>query len=53
MSRDGQRVKLGHVRGSGKVNNLGYISSSPDVFLNLENNEEKKTDQQKKKKSDD
>ena len=26
VSRDGQRIKLGHVRGVGTVNNLGYIS---------------------------
>ena len=39
ISRDGQRIKLGHVRGIGRVNNLGYISSCPDIYLNLENNE--------------
>jgi hypothetical protein len=38
VSRDGQRIKLGHVRGVGKVNNLGYITSCPDIYLNLENN---------------
>jgi serine/threonine protein kinase len=40
VSRDGQRIKLGHVRGVGKVNNFGYISSCPEIYLNLENNGE-------------
>jgi serine/threonine protein kinase len=31
-------MKLGHLRGVGKVNNLGYMSSCPDIYLNLENN---------------
>jgi hypothetical protein len=31
-------VKLANVRGLGKVNNLGNISSSPDIYLTLENN---------------
>lgn len=39
ISRDGQRIKLGNVRGVGKVNNLGYLSSCPDIYLNLDNNE--------------
>jgi len=40
VSRDGQRIKLGHVRGVGKVNNFGSISSCPDIYLSLENNGE-------------
>ena len=40
VSRDGKRIRLGHVRGSGKVNNIGYLSSAPDIYLNLENNED-------------
>ena len=39
ISRDGQRIKLGHTRGVGRVNNLGFITACPDIFLNLENNE--------------
>jgi len=39
ISRDGQRIRLGHTRGIGKVNNLGFIVSCPDIYLNLENNE--------------
>jgi hypothetical protein len=38
ISRDGQKMKLGHLRGVGKVNNLGFMSSCPDIYLNLENN---------------
>jgi len=37
VSRDGQRIKLGHVRGVGKVDNFGHLSSCPDIYLNLEN----------------
>ena len=37
-------MKLGHVRGVGRVNNFGSISSCPDIYLSLENNgEELKT----------
>lgn len=43
ISRDGQRIRLGHVRGAGRVNNLGNIKSSPDIYLNLENNERNAT----------
>jgi hypothetical protein len=39
ISRDGQRIKLGHTRGVGRVNNLGFITACPDIYLNLENNE--------------
>ena len=39
ISRDGQRIRLGHVRGAGRVNNLGFLKSCPDIYLNLENNE--------------
>jgi serine/threonine protein kinase len=45
ISRDGQRVRLGHVRGAGKVNNLGFMSSCPDIYLNLENNEKNARDE--------
>jgi len=38
ISRDGKRVRLSHVRGMGRVNNLGYLSNAPDIYLNLENN---------------
>jgi hypothetical protein len=36
VSRDGKRIKLGHVRGVGKVDSHGYISTCPDIQLNLE-----------------
>lgn len=36
ISRDGQRIKLAHTRGIGKVNNLGQLSSCPDIYLNLD-----------------
>lgn len=39
ISRDGQRIRLGHVRGAGRVNNLGFLKSCPDIYLNLEDNE--------------
>jgi hypothetical protein len=39
ISRDGQRIKLGHAHGVGRINNLGFIMSCPDIYLNLENNE--------------
>lgn len=38
LSRDGQRMKLSHVRGVGKVNNLGNLQACPDIYLSLENN---------------
>jgi hypothetical protein len=38
ISRDGQKMKLAHLRGVGKVNNLGNIYASPDIYLTLENN---------------
>jgi hypothetical protein len=31
-------MKLGHLRGVGKVNNLGYVKECPDIYLTLENN---------------
>ena len=31
-------MKLGHVRGVGKVSNLGNIKECPDIYLTLENN---------------
>jgi len=31
-------MKLGHVRGVGKVNNLGNLKECPDIYLTLENN---------------
>ena len=40
VSRDGQRIKLGHVRGVGRVNNFGYLTACPEIYLNLENNGE-------------
>ena len=36
VSRDGKRINLGHVRGVGKVDSHGYISTCPDIQLNLE-----------------
>lgn len=39
ISRDGKKIRLGHVRGAGRVNNLGFLKSCPDIYLNLENNE--------------
>lgn len=44
ISRDGQRIRLGHVRGSGRVNNLGFLKSCPDIYLNLDNNERNSQD---------
>jgi serine/threonine protein kinase len=41
ISRDGQRIKLGHTRGVGRVNNLGFIMACPDIYLNLDNNEDR------------
>lgn len=38
LSRDGQRMRLAHVRGVGKVNNLGNLQACPDIYLSLENN---------------
>lgn len=38
ISRDGQRIKLAHLRGVGRVNNLGNVQSCPDIYLTLENN---------------
>ena len=40
VSRDGQRLKLGHVRGVGKVNPFGTLSACPDIFLSLPNKED-------------
>ena len=31
-------MKLAHLRGVGKVNNLGYVKECPDIYLTLENN---------------
>lgn len=31
-------MKLGHVRGVGRVSNLGNIKECPDIYLTLENN---------------
>lgn len=31
-------MKLGHLRGVGKVNNLGQLQACPDIYLSLENN---------------
>jgi serine/threonine protein kinase len=31
-------MKLGHLRGVGKVNNLGNMQSCPDIYLTLDNN---------------
>ena len=38
ISRDGQRMKLAHLRGVGKVSNLGNVKECPDIYLSLENN---------------
>mmetsp|Transcript_34190 Transcript_34190/g.25257 ORF Transcript_34190/g.25257 Transcript_34190/m.25257 type:complete len:205 (-) Transcript_34190:2511-3125(-) len=38
LARDGQKMKLAHLRGVGKVNNLGNIHTCPDIYLTLENN---------------
>lgn len=38
ISRDGQKIRLGHTRGIGKVSNLGFINTCPDIYLNLDNN---------------
>ena len=46
ISRDGQRIKLGHTRGVGRINNLGFIMSCSDIYLNLENNSAEQTDKQ-------
>lgn len=47
ISRDGQRIRLGHVRGSGRVNNLGFVKSCPDIYLNLDNNDRNSKDEAK------
>jgi hypothetical protein len=47
ISRDGQNIRLGHVRGSGRVNNLGFLKSCPDIYLNLDNNERNARDDNK------
>jgi serine/threonine protein kinase len=39
ISRDGQRIRLGNVRGAGRVNNLGFLKTCPDIYLHLDNNE--------------
>jgi hypothetical protein len=31
-------MKLGNLRGVGKVNNLGNLHTCPDIYLSLENN---------------
>lgn len=31
-------MKLAHLRGVGKVNNLGNLQTCPDIYLNLDNN---------------
>ena len=31
-------MKLAHLRGVGKVNNLGNVKECPDIYLSLENN---------------
>jgi hypothetical protein len=31
-------MKLAHLRGVGKVNNLGKLQTCPDIYLSLENN---------------
>lgn len=31
-------MKLSHLRGVGKVNNLGNVKECPDIYLTLENN---------------
>ena len=47
ISRDGKRIRLGHVRGAGRVNNLGFLKSCPDIYLNLDNNERGARDENK------
>ena len=39
LSRDGQRIRLGHTRGVGLINNLGFVQQCPDIYIHLENNE--------------
>jgi hypothetical protein len=36
ISRDGQRLRLAHLHGIGKVNNLGKVTICPDIYLSLE-----------------
>ena len=31
-------MKLGNLRGVGKVNNLGNMQTCPDIYLTLDNN---------------
>ena len=39
ISRDGQRIRLGHTRGVGFINNMGFVQQCPDIYIHLENNE--------------
>ena len=36
ISRDGQQIRLAHLHGIGKVNNLGKLEVCPDIYLSLE-----------------
>lgn len=39
ISRDGQQIRLGHLKGIGKVDIRGNMTTCPDIYLHLENNE--------------
>ena len=39
ISRDGQRIKLGHTRGIASSTTQGFVQQCPDVYMHLENNE--------------
>jgi len=39
ISRDGQQIRLGHLKGIGKVDHRGHLHTCPDIYLQLENNE--------------
>ena len=38
FSRDGKKVRLGHVHGIGKINNFGCLKEAADIQINMENN---------------
>lgn len=39
LSRDGQRIRLGHTRGVGLIGSMGFVQQCPDIYIHLENNE--------------
>lgn len=52
ISRDGQRIRLGHTRGVGLINNMGFVQQCPDVYIHLENNEGKESENRSSSRGD-